>query len=292
MPRSNRVGYYRVSLAADDEVRERAIDALKDEGVEDDALFGDATHGDNSGCQPDLEACLSMIAHGDTLVIASLDRLGPRIDLIRKTLAVLQNKNVTLRLLDGYRGGTIPPEAFPAAFDHWLRPAEELERRLRADRNQEAARADEVQALREAKKRGRQDHAAIKRLIGKEARKPTARERRLAEIGYKDFFAITPEQLDLLVVLVRDKKLSRLKAAETLGLSYDAVRNYIDKQGNEQDVAARMRRDAAQGGPERRLHEAAREGRVPKDVLPAKRKLRPASKTRTLDRRKKPKTGL
>lgn len=275
MPRSRRrVGYYRVSLADADEARAAAIATLKREGVQPERLFGDVTESDAGKAQPELEACLRELRRGDTLVVASLDRLGPRVDLIRKAVGALITRAVEVTLLDGPCAGTIAPVDLAARLETWLAPAEDLDRRLRGERRRETARKEEMRALRESEKRGQRRHAAIERLIGQRSRKPTPREKRIAELGYKDFFAMTPEELDLLVTLIRDHGQSRNKAAEITGLPYDTVLRYVDKEGNEQEIAGRMRRDAAQGGPERRLRKAVLDGELPEDVLPKRQKLR------------------
>lgn len=287
MPRTRqKFGYYRISLADTEEARTEAIAVLERQGVSTAFMFGDATENDAGNCQPDLDACLRKLGRGDVLVVASLDRLGPRIDLVRKAVSALIVRGADLSLLDGPCAGTIKAPDMAVVLQSWLIPAEDLERRLRSERNREAAWKGKKQELRKSERRRQRDYAAIERLIGERLRKPTAQERRLASLGYEDFYALNPEELDLLIKLICEKELSRSKASEIMGLPYEAVLRYVDKYGNEQKIASRMRRDAAQGGPERRLRKAVLDGALPPEVLPKDTKLRADL---TQSRRRKPK---
>lgn len=89
-----RVGYARVSTA--DQKTERQDEALA--GANVDRLFSDHASGKNTA-RPGLAEALRFVRDGDTLVVASMDRLARNIDDLRATVRDLTGRGVRVEFV-------------------------------------------------------------------------------------------------------------------------------------------------------------------------------------------------
>lgn len=90
-----KIGYIRVS--SKDQNLERQLAAMKKEGIT--KIFADKKSGKNTN-RTAFNEMLDFVRADDTLVIASLDRLSRDYDDIKKTIQLLQEKEVKLIVLD------------------------------------------------------------------------------------------------------------------------------------------------------------------------------------------------
>jgi DNA invertase Pin-like site-specific DNA recombinase len=94
------VGYARVST--DDQDLTLQIDSLVGLGVNRDDIFTDKISGAKTE-RPGLEACLSRLQHGDTLVVWRLDRLGRSMHHLVELIEKLRNRDIGFRSVsDGF----------------------------------------------------------------------------------------------------------------------------------------------------------------------------------------------
>jgi len=91
---SKRIAYIRVSSV--DQHTDRQLEGIK--GVSPDKVFTDKCSGKDTK-RPQLEAMLSYIREGDTLVVHSLDRLGRSLDDLRKVVTELNSRGVVVQFL-------------------------------------------------------------------------------------------------------------------------------------------------------------------------------------------------
>ncbi len=91
---SKRIAYIRVSSV--DQHTDRQLEGIK--SVSPDKVFADKCSGKDTK-RPQLEAMLSYIREGDTLVVHSLDRLGRSLDDLRKVVTDLNSRGVVVQFL-------------------------------------------------------------------------------------------------------------------------------------------------------------------------------------------------
>ena len=91
---SKRIAYIRVSSV--DQHADRQLENIK--SVSPDKVFTDKCSGKDTK-RPQLEAMLSYIREGDTLVVHSLDRLGRSLDDLRKVVTDLNSRGVVVQFL-------------------------------------------------------------------------------------------------------------------------------------------------------------------------------------------------
>ena len=90
------LGYARVSTTS--QILDRQIDALAAAGVPADRIYSDKISGAKDD-RPGLTALLGYLREGDTVVVASLDRLGRSLSGILRTVETLKDRGVNLRSL-------------------------------------------------------------------------------------------------------------------------------------------------------------------------------------------------
>lgn len=90
------IGYARVSTQS--QTYDRQLDQLTAAGVEDQHVYRDQKPG-TSGDRAGLEAALSYARAGDTIVVASLDRLGRSLPGIFDVIGQLDQRGINLRSL-------------------------------------------------------------------------------------------------------------------------------------------------------------------------------------------------
>jgi DNA invertase Pin-like site-specific DNA recombinase len=94
------IEYARVSKADGSQSLDLQRDALIASGVEEDQIYSDLAYGkkdDRSG----LEARLKALRDGDVLVVWKLDRLGRSLHHLVKTVSMLSERGVGLKVLTG-----------------------------------------------------------------------------------------------------------------------------------------------------------------------------------------------
>ena len=94
------IGYARVSRADGSQSLDLQLDALIEAGVEKAQIYSDMASGtkdDRSG----LEACLKALREGDVLVVWRLDRMGRNLHHLVRTVSMLSERGVGLKVLTG-----------------------------------------------------------------------------------------------------------------------------------------------------------------------------------------------
>ncbi|MFW3587124.1 recombinase family protein [Vagococcus fluvialis] len=91
-----RVGYARVSTM--DQNLDRQLKELEGAGCE--KVYHEKQSGKNTDDRVVFKECLTFLRQGDVLVVASLDRLGRNYEDITKVVGVLNDRGVSLSVLD------------------------------------------------------------------------------------------------------------------------------------------------------------------------------------------------
>jgi len=94
------IGYARVSKSDGSQSLDLQTDALLAADVPDDQIYSDHASGKKDD-RPGLEACLKALRNGDVLVIWKLDRLGRSLHHLVKTVTMLSDRGVGLKVLTG-----------------------------------------------------------------------------------------------------------------------------------------------------------------------------------------------
>lgn len=94
------VGYARISKHDGSQSLDLQIDALKEAGVDENAIYADQISG-VADRRPELLACLKALREGDVLVVWKLDRLGRSLINLVKIVDTLTRKGVGLKVLTG-----------------------------------------------------------------------------------------------------------------------------------------------------------------------------------------------
>lgn len=99
-----KIGYARVSRADGSQKLDLQIDALRDEGIDDDYIFFDKISGAKKD-RPGLTKCLVALREGDKLIVWSLDRLGRNLRHLINLVQELEDKKVSFKILTGQGAG-------------------------------------------------------------------------------------------------------------------------------------------------------------------------------------------
>ena len=105
------IGYTRVSKADGRQVHDLQRDALIAAGVDPKRIYQDSISGARDS-RPGLDACLAVLAPGDTLVIWKLDRLGRSLSHLLAIVNTLKNNQVAFRSLTENLDTTTPSGEF------------------------------------------------------------------------------------------------------------------------------------------------------------------------------------
>ena len=140
------IGYARVSTAEQDLHLQR--EALRSAGCSDERIFCDIASGARTA-RPGLEACLQVLAPGDTLVVWRLDRLGRSMAHLVAVIEALRGRQVGFRSLGD--GAIDTTTASGELIFHLFSALAQFERRL----IQERTRAGLAVARARGKKGGR-----------------------------------------------------------------------------------------------------------------------------------------
>ncbi|WP_136045422.1 recombinase family protein [Microbacterium sp. K41] len=140
MTTSKSFGYARVSTTS--QTNDRQIDALLGAGIDDADIFRDRISGARQS-RPGLDDLLSRVRSGDTITVASMDRLGRSALHVLSTLADLEERGIIVKSLK-------PGEDFSGATGKLVRAVmthvAEWERSMNAERVAEARAARAARA--------------------------------------------------------------------------------------------------------------------------------------------------
>jgi len=140
MTTSKSFGYARVSTTS--QTNDRQIDALAAAGIDPSDMFTDKISGARQS-RPGLDDLLSRVREGDSITVASLDRLGRSALHVLATLADLEERGIEVRSLK-------PGEDFTGATGKLVRAVmthvAEWERSMNAERVAEARAARAARA--------------------------------------------------------------------------------------------------------------------------------------------------
>lgn len=172
---SKTFGYARVSTTS--QTNDRQVDALIERGIAPADIFEDKISGARQS-RPGLDDLLSRVRDGDTIVVASMDRLGRSALHVLSTLADLEDRGITVRSLK-------PGEDFSGATGKLVRAVmthvAEWERSMTAERVAEARAAKAARAKDGEQIAGRPRTAMTDSNV-REVRKLKAKGRSVAEI--------------------------------------------------------------------------------------------------------------
>ncbi|MEX8058481.1 recombinase family protein [Microbacterium sp. 16-032] len=172
---SKTFGYARVSTTS--QTNDRQVDALTERGIDRADIFEDKISGARQS-RPGLDDLLSRVRAGDTIVVASMDRLGRSALHVLSTLADLEDQGITVKSLK-------PGEDFSGATGKLVRAVmthvAEWERSMNAERVAEARAAKAARSKDGEQVTGRPRTAMTDANL-REVRKLKAKGRSVAEI--------------------------------------------------------------------------------------------------------------
>lgn len=175
MTTAKRFGYARVSTSS--QTNDRQLDALVASGVADGDIFTDKISGARQS-RPGLDDLLGRVREGDTIVVASLDRLGRSALHVLSTLADLEDRGIVVQSLkagEDFTGAT--GKLVRAVMTH----VAEWERSMNAERVAEA-RAAKAARSKDGEQVAGRPRTAMTDANVREVRKLKAKGRTVAEI--------------------------------------------------------------------------------------------------------------
>jgi len=126
------VAYIRVSSV--DQNTERQLEGIQ--GLSPDKIFTDKCSGKDTN-RPQLEAMLSYVREGDTLVVFSLDRLGRNLDDLRRLVNLMTGRGVAVQFLKENLTFTGDDSSLSKLLFNMLGSFAEFERSLIRERQRE-----------------------------------------------------------------------------------------------------------------------------------------------------------
>ena len=198
------IGYARVSRADGSQSLDLQLDALIEAGVEKAQIYSDMASGtkdDRSG----LEACLKALREGDVLVVWRLDRMGRNLHHLVRTVSMLSERGVGLKVLTG-QGTLIDTTTAAGRLSFGIFAAlAEFERELIRERT--------MAGLKSARARGRKG-------------------------GRK--FALTKAQVRMAQAAMASRDTSVSELCKELGVTPVTLYRYVDPNGNLRDHGKRV----------------------------------------------------
>ena len=198
------IGYARVSKADGSQPLDLQRDALIEAGVKKDQIYSDLASGikdDRSG----LEACLKALREGDVLVVWRLDRMGRNLHHLVRTVSMLSERGVGLKVLTG-QGTLIDTTTAAGRLSIGIFAAlAEFERELIRERT--------MAGLKSARARGRKG-------------------------GRK--FALTKAQVRMAQAAMVSRDTSVSELCKELGVTPVTLYRYLDPNGNLRDHGKRV----------------------------------------------------
>ena len=198
------IGYARVSKADGSQSLDLQLDALIEAGVEKGQIYSDLASGikdDRSG----LDACLEALRVGDVLVVWRLDRMGRNLHHLVRTVSMLSERGVGLKVLTG-QGTLIDTTTAAGRLSFGIFAAlAEFERELIRERT--------MAGLKSARARGRKG-------------------------GRK--FALTKAQVRMAQAAMASRDTSVSELCKELGVTPVTLYRYVDPNGNLRDHGKRV----------------------------------------------------
>ena len=193
------IGYARVSKADGSQSLDLQRDALIEAGVKKGQIYSDLASGikdDRTG----LEACLKALREGDVLVVWRLDRMGRNLHQLVRTVSMLSERGVGLKVLTG-QGTLIDTTTAAGRLSFGIFAAlAEFERELIRERT--------MAGLKAARARGRKG-------------------------GRK--FALTKAQVRMAQAAMASRDTSVSELCKELGVTPVTLYRYVDPNGNLRD---------------------------------------------------------
>jgi DNA invertase Pin-like site-specific DNA recombinase len=204
--KSNRmlIGYARVSKADGSQSLDLQRDALIAAGLVEHHIYSDQASGKKDD-RPGLETCLKALRDGDVLVVWKLDRLGRSLHHLVKTVTMLSERNIGLKVLTG-QGAQIDTTTAAGRLSFGIFAA-------LAEFESELIRERTMAGLRAARARGRKG-------------------------GRK--FALSKAQVRMAQAAMANRDTSVAQLCKELGVKPVTLYRYVDPKGNLREYGERV----------------------------------------------------
>jgi DNA invertase Pin-like site-specific DNA recombinase len=198
------IGYVRVSKADGSQSLDLQKDALIAADVPEGQTYSDHASGKKDD-RPGLEACLKALRMGDVLVVWKLDRLGRSLHHLVRTVTMLSDRGIGLRVLTG-QGAQIDTTTAAGRLSFGIFAA-------LAEFESELIRERTMAGLQAARARGRTG-------------------------GRK--FALTKAQVRMAQAAMANRDTSVAELCKELGISPVTLYRYVDPKGNLREAAMQV----------------------------------------------------
>lgn len=198
------IGYARVSKADGSQTLDLQRDALSAVGVEESQIYADLASGKKDD-RPGLEACLKALREGDVLVVWKLDRMGRSLHHLVRTVTLLSDRGIGLKVLTG-QGAQIDTTTAAGRLSFGIFAA-------LAEFETELIRERTMAGLQTARSRGRKG-------------------------GRK--FALSKSQVRMAQAAMANRDTSVSELCKELGVRPVTLYRYVDPKGNLRDYGKRV----------------------------------------------------
>lgn len=198
------IGYARVSKADGSQSLDLQSDALNAADVPEGQIYSDQASGKKDD-RPGLEACLKALRMGDVLVVWKLDRLGRSLHHLVRTVSMLSERGIGLKVLTG-QGAQIDTTTAAERLSFGIFAA-------LAEFESELIRERTMAGLQAARARGRKG-------------------------GRK--FALTKSQVRVAQAAMANRDTSVAELCEELGIRPITLYRYVDPKGNLRDYGKQV----------------------------------------------------
>ena len=198
------IGYARVSKADGSQSLDLQIDALNAADVLEGQIYSEQASGKKDD-RPGLEACLKALRMGDVLVVWKLDRLGRSLHHLVRTVTMLSERGIGLKVLTG-QGAQIDTTTAAGRLSFGIFAA-------LAEFESELIRERTMAGLQAARARGRKG-------------------------GRK--FALTKAQVRVAQAAMVNRDTSVAELCKELGISPVTLYRYVDPKGNLRDYGKKV----------------------------------------------------
>lgn len=198
------IGYVRVSKADGSQSLDLQMDAMIAADVPEGQTYSDHASGKRDD-RPGLESCLKALRTGDVLVVWKLDRLGRSLHHLVRTVTMLSERGIGLRVLTG-QGAQIDTTSAAGRLSFGIFAA-------LAEFESELIRERTMAGLQAARARGRKG-------------------------GRK--FALTKGQVRMAQAAMANRDTSVAELCKELGISPVTLYRYVDPKGNLRDAGKQV----------------------------------------------------
>ena len=198
------IGYARISKADGSQSLDLQIDALNVADVLEGQIYSDQASGKKDD-RPGLESCLKALRMGDVLVVWKLDRLGRSLHHLVRTVAMLSERGIGLKVLTG-QGAQIDTTTSAGRLSFGIFAA-------LAEFESELIRERTMAGLQAARARGRKG-------------------------GRK--FALTKAQVRVAQAAMANRDTSVAELCKELGIRPVTLYRYVDPKGNLRDYGKQV----------------------------------------------------